>query len=51
VTLRVQVAAASLRGSNPLLFVNPGNAQESARQVPDYLVSFEVTPRNLNLTR
>jgi hypothetical protein len=51
VTLRVQVAAASLRGSNPLLFRNPGGAQESARQVPDYTVSFDVTPRNLNLTR
>ena len=51
VTLRVQVAAASLRGGNPQLFINPGGAQESARQVPDYIVSFEVTPRNLNLTR
>ena len=51
VALRVQVAAAALRGSNPLLFANPGSAQESARQVPDYVVSFEVTPRNLNLTR
>ena len=51
VTLRVQVAAESLRGVNPALFVNPGGAQESARQVPDYIVSFEVAPRNLNLTR
>jgi hypothetical protein len=51
VNLRVQVAAAALRGSNPLLFRNPGEAQESARQVADYMVSFEVAPRNLNLTR
>jgi Tfp pilus assembly protein PilW len=51
VTLRVQVAAAALRGANTLLFRNPGGARESARQVPDYTVSFEVTPRNLNLTR
>jgi hypothetical protein len=51
VTLRVQVAAAALRGSNTLLFSNPGGARESARQVPDYTVAFEVTPRNLNLTR
>jgi hypothetical protein len=51
VTLRVQVAAAALRGSNPLLFSNPGVAQESARQVPDYVVAFEVAPRNMNLTR
>ena len=51
VTVRVQVAAESLRGTNPLLFRNPGVAQESARQVPDYTVAFEVAPRNLNLTR
>lgn len=51
VTLRVQVAAESLRGANPLLFSNPGRAEESARQVPDYIVAFEVAPRNLNLTR
>ena len=51
VTARVQVAAAALRGANTLLFRNPGGARESARQVPDYTVSFEVTPRNLNLTR
>jgi hypothetical protein len=51
VMLRSQVAAAALRGANALLFRNPGTAQESARQVPDYTVTFEVTPRNLNLTR
>lgn len=51
VTLRVQVAADALRGSDPVLFRNPGNAQESARIVPDYTLSFEVTPRNLNLAR
>jgi hypothetical protein len=51
VTLRVQVAAASLRGANALLFSNPGVALESDRQVADYIVAFEVTPRNLNLTR
>ncbi|HZB24479.1 MAG TPA: hypothetical protein VE379_00005, partial [Vicinamibacterales bacterium] len=51
VTLRVQVAAEALRGTNPLLFSNPGVAQESARQVPDYTVAFEIAPRNLNLTR
>ena len=51
VTLRLQVAAAALRGANTLLFRNPGVARDSARQVPDYRVSFDVTPRNLNLTR
>jgi hypothetical protein len=51
VTMRMQVATASLRGANALLFRKPGSALESARQVPDYTVTFEVTPRNLNLTR
>lgn len=51
VTLRMQVGAAALRGANTLLFRNPGGAKESARQVPDYTVSFEITPRNLNLVR
>lgn len=51
VTLRMQVAQAALRGSNPALFQNPGNTRGSAKQVPDYFVRFEVTPRNLNLTR
>lgn len=51
VTMRVQVAAAALRGGNAQLFVNPGTAQESAKVVPDFTVAFEVTPRNLNLTR
>src|SRR3712207_8894933 len=41
VTLRVQVAAESLRGSDPVLFRNPGVARESARQVPDYVVRSE----------
>lgn len=51
VTMRVQVAAAALRGGNAALFRNPGTALESAKVVPDYTVAFEVTPRNLNLTR
>ena len=51
VTLRMQVANPSLRGANPVLFVNPGKAADSARQVSDYTTRFEVTPRNLNLTR
>ena len=36
---------------NALRFINPGVALESDRQVADYIVAFEVTPRNLNLTR
>ena len=51
VTLRMQVASPSLRGTDATLFVNPGGSRDSKKLVPDYLVRFEVTPRNLNLTR
>jgi len=51
VMLRVQAASPTLRGSDPAFFRNPGTAQGGERYVPDYIVSFDVTPRNLNLTR
>ena len=51
VTLRMQVSSDSLRGSNPLLFMNPGRAKQSTTMVPDYVVRFDITPRNLNLIR
>ena len=51
VTLRVQAASPTLRGSDPAFFRNPGTAQGGDRYVPDYILSFDVTPRNLNLTR
>lgn len=51
VTLRMQAASPSLRGANTSLFWNPGKAKGGDRYVPDYRVTFEVTPRNLNLTR
>jgi type II secretory pathway pseudopilin PulG len=51
VALRVQVGMVTLRGTNTLLFRNPGLAQVGAHFVPDYEVTFEVTPRNLNLSR
>ena len=35
----------------PTLFRNPGTARGGERYVPDYQMSFEVSPRNLNLTR
>jgi hypothetical protein len=50
VTLRLQVADPTLRGTGPL-FSNPGTAIGGAKYVPDYEVAFEVSPRNLNLTR
>jgi hypothetical protein len=49
--MRVQAATASLRGSDKTLFMNPGNAKGGERYVPDYQLSFDISPRNLNLTR
>ena len=51
VTLRMQVASPSLRGSDTQLFANPGKSGDGNKIVPDYFVRFDVTPRNLNLTR
>jgi hypothetical protein len=51
VTLRMQASSESLRGSNPALFLNPGPAKQSMTMVPDYVVRFDITPRNLNLVR
>ena len=50
-TLRMQAASAALRGTDPALFMKPGSAPGGERVIPDYIVSFEVTPRNLNLAR
>jgi prepilin-type N-terminal cleavage/methylation domain-containing protein len=51
VTLRMQAAAPGLRGPDTTLFRNPGTAREAERTIPDYLLTFEVAPRNLNLAR
>jgi hypothetical protein len=51
VTMRVQAAKASLRGRDAALFMNPGTAAGGDRYVPDYRLSFDISPRNLNLTR
>lgn len=51
VTLRIQAAMAGLRGADPDLFIRPGTAVGGARHLPDYRVTFEVAPRNLNLSR
>lgn len=51
VTLRVQAATAAFRGTDPLLFANPGTAIGGTRFLPDMVTSFDVAPRNLNLTR
>jgi hypothetical protein len=53
VTMRVQVADATLRGSDTTLWKYPGPGRVSGgeRYVPDYTLSFDITPRNLNLVR
>jgi type II secretory pathway pseudopilin PulG len=51
VMLRMQVASAALRGLDQTLWRNPGQSQGGARTVPDYTVTFDVAPRNLNLAR
>ena len=52
VTIRVQVAAEALRGTNPTgqtLFVHPGTARTGERFVPDQEIRFDVAPRNMNV--
>ena len=51
VTMRVQAATAALRGRDTTLFMHPGTAKGGERYVPDYRLSFDISPRNLNLTR
>jgi hypothetical protein len=51
VSLRVQAASVALRGADPLLFRQAGRSSGGERFVPDYEMTFEVTPRNLNLAR
>jgi hypothetical protein len=40
-----------LRGTDAFLFQNPGISTSSYRMIPDYEMSFEISPRNMNLTR
>ncbi|HJR62000.1 MAG TPA: hypothetical protein VJ813_21515 [Vicinamibacterales bacterium] len=51
VSLRMQASSPALRGADTALFRNPGSSRGGERHVPDYRVTFEVTPRNLNLSR
>ena len=53
VTMRMQVADPTLRGTDTTLWKNPSKGRTSGgeRYVPDYSLSFEVSPRNLNLVR
>jgi type II secretory pathway pseudopilin PulG len=51
VWLRVQARDPAVRGSHPLLFVNPGHASRSRLLVPDLGWDFQVAPRNMNFGR
>lgn len=51
VTIRVQAAAAALRGPQSVLFTNGGTSHSGNKWVPDQEVRFQVSPRNLNLGR
>jgi hypothetical protein len=50
VTLRVQTGNAAFRGTGAD-FAVAGTSREALRNMPDYTVRFEVSPRNMNLGR
>lgn len=51
VKVRVQAALDSLRGPAGALFTRGGTSSAAERWIPDQEISFDVTPRNLNLGR
>ncbi len=57
VSIRLEAALASLRGPATVMFgggpafTNPGTVKSSAKWIPDQELTFQVTPRNLNLGR
>src|SRR5690606_4106339 len=51
INVRVQAALESLRGPAGVLFTYGGTSRGGERFVPDQEISFDVTPRNLNLGR
>jgi hypothetical protein len=51
VTLRVEAALAALRGPAGLLFANAGTSRGGAMWAPDLEMRFQVTPRNLSVSR
>jgi prepilin-type N-terminal cleavage/methylation domain-containing protein len=54
VTIRLQTGNAALRGpagGSEALFVNPGTAKSAALTVADQSITFDVSPRNMNLGR
>lgn len=51
VTLRMEAAVAMFRGPASALFINGGTSSSYTRWIPDQEIQFQVTPRNLNLSR
>jgi hypothetical protein len=51
IVIRVQVAAAELRGPASALFRTAGTGLTGRTMVPDQEIRFEITPRNFNLGR
>jgi hypothetical protein len=51
VTLRMQVANPALRGGTAVDGTTQRYGVGGERYVPDYVVSFDVSPRNMNLSR
>jgi len=51
VKLRVQVANPSYRGPTGVLFTRGGTSRGGERYLPDQEISFDVSPRNVNLGR
>lgn len=51
VALRVQVATRAFRGVTGTLFTYAGTSRGGERFVPDQEITFDVTPRNMNLGR
>jgi len=51
VTLRIEAAAAAMRGPAGLLFANGGISRGGGRWLPDQVITFQIAPRNLNLAR
>ena len=51
VSIRVQASSKSMRGPTGTLFTRGGTSKSSQRYLPDQEVNFEVSPRNMNLTR
>lgn len=50
VSLRVQVVSPAMRTRGPA-FAQSGSSRSSSRSVPDVVLTFDVSPRNLNLGR